>query len=145
MNSLLNIPIVNRPPTRLVASGTITINAGASATFPGLSARQDRLQIVITNLDVASSVKVQTMAGTNFATIFPQRNITIETNADIQINNPSGAPVQVEVCELYIDLGNQIYGSGGVPAKAVGGSGGGAPAVGGSGGGSRGGGGHFTP
>src|SRR5436190_12618210 len=88
-----NLPIVQRIPTRLVPSGTLTINAGAKVQFPGSNARQDRVQVVITNLDGSQLVKIQTLAGVNWATVFGQTFMTFETSVDFQIYNPGANSV----------------------------------------------------
>src|SRR6266568_678119 len=101
------IPLVQRPPTRIVASGTITVAAnGGVQAFVGSNARQDRIAIIVTNLDAVLSLKVQTLNGLNCATIFAQLPWGLETSADIQIQNPNGSDISIEVCELYPDIGN---------------------------------------
>lgn len=133
-----SIPYFQRPPTRLVASGTITVAAGTATTFSGTNARQTRYQIIITNLDPLSSLKVQTLAGVNFCTVFPLCNITIETGADLKLQNPTGGDISAEVTELYPDTGNLPRPTASGGAKSAGGAGT-APAGGGtapSGGGS---------
>lgn len=112
-NPPLNIPLVLRPPTRIVASGTITIAAGSYADFIGSNARQDRIQIIITVLDPVLNLKVQTLNGVNFGTVFALLPWTVETSADIRIYNNNGSDVQLEVGELYPDTGNAH----GVPSR----------------------------
>jgi hypothetical protein len=135
-----NLPIVQRPPTRIVASDTLTIAAGTSKQFIGSNGRQDRVQFIVTNLDSLNSVKLQALNGRNFGTVFPLGNLTVETSADLQIYNPNGSDIQVEVCELYPDIGNLN----GVPQSLAATLAGGAPSGGGAatGGGAGGGGGR---
>jgi hypothetical protein len=92
--------------SRLVATGTVTLLAGATDTYIGKNNRQDRLQFIVTNLDASAMLKLQTTAKVNLATLFPQRSFIIETRADLKIYNPNGSSVQYEVCELYPDTGN---------------------------------------
>jgi hypothetical protein len=132
-------PMVQRPPTRIIASGTITITAGKSAAFGGSNSRQDRFQFVVTNLDAALSVKLQTLSGANFATVFPQRSVTIQSSADFIVANPNGSDVQVEVCELYPDIANLSQNQPRLAAVPAGGAAPSGGAAGGATGGSTGG------
>ena len=133
------IPLVQRPPTRLVASGTFTLLANSStrqdtnaaAYFAGGNNRQERIQIIITNLDAALYIKWQTGNGLNAGSIFAQLPWTIETSADILLYNPNGSNVQVEVCELYPDTGN-LHGIPGPLAARIAGTAGGGGTSGGS-------------
>jgi hypothetical protein len=82
---------------------------------------------VITVMDAALAVDLQTANGQNFGAAFAQRPLTLETNEDILISNPNAATVLVRIGELYPGTGNDY----GVPRAAAPGAGAGAPAAGG--------------
>ncbi|SRR6266404_690445 len=113
------IPIVQRPLTRIVPSGDISLAAGQSQQFSGGNARQNRIQFVITVMDALLYVDLQSFAGKNWGAAFAQRPLTLETSDDIQVTNNNGSTVIIRVAELYPDTGNR-------PAVAGGGGGGGA-------------------
>src|SRR5215471_7875427 len=104
-NPSLGLPLVLRPPTRIVPSGTLTLTAGTSAQYSGSNQRQDRIEFIITNLDSSNNLKLQ-KNGQYYMTIFASSNISLETNDDITVVNASSGSVQYEVCELYPDTGN---------------------------------------
>lgn len=144
-NPAQQFQISQRIPTRIVPSGTITLTAGSSQTFAGSNARQDRVQIVVTNLDGSQNLKVRSANNISALTVFPQTSITIETSADVVIYNPGSNSMDFEVLELYPDTGfvhavPKIQGgldpgsTPGVPGSAL--PGGGAVPAGGGGGGS---------
>lgn len=124
-----DIPIVQRPPTRLVASDTISIGAGKAIPFYGSNNRQDRIEIIVTNLDLQTLIKIQKLNGVNAMTVFPQTAEGLETNDDVQVYNGGANAVNVEVCEIYPDDGNRH----GLPRLAVPGAGAGAGAGAGTG------------
>jgi len=99
------VPIVQSQPTRIVPSGSVTVTAGTSVKYIGQNSRQDRVAAIITNVDASLSLKVQTVAGVNFATVFPQRSFLLSSCDDFLVQNPNGADVIVQVCELYPDTG----------------------------------------
>src|ERR1041384_2474082 len=107
-NPPLWFPIVQQLPTRLVASGTISIGTLASELFAGSNNRQDRGAIVISNLDLAIELKLQTANGQNWGTVQPKTTVTFATSADIRIYNPDSTnSCDIEVGEFYPDTGNQ--------------------------------------
>jgi len=125
----------------MVPSGTITLGAGASQTFPGTNSRQNRVQIVITNLENVGgqNLKIQSANAVNGATVFPQTAETFETSADIVIFNPGSNSMDFEVMEFYPDAGfaNAVpqFQTPVNPSGTPGVGGAGAPAGGGSSGG----------
>lgn len=125
-------------PTRLVGSGTLTINAGQTIQFLALNSRQLRVQFAVCNLDAAITLKLQTIFGSIFGSVRPGRTITYQTSADMQVFNPGAAPVLFEVCELYPDISGTSD-SGLPPSKATAASGGGSASGSYTGGGTRGG------
>jgi uncharacterized membrane protein YgcG len=137
------VPLVQRPPTRIVASGTLSLAAGASVTIPGGNARQDRIQVIVTNLDTILNLTLQTVNGQDWATVFAALPWTVETTADFVIYNPNGSAVSYQVGELYPDTGNAH----GIPRTLAAPGGGGGGTGGTSGGGGTGGtsGGGGTP
>lgn len=147
------VPLIQRVPTKIVASGTLTLNGANPTQFFGSNTRRDRIQFVVTNLSNAVLIQVQTVNGVPWMTVFPQRVITIESGDDFQLCDPTGAGgVQFQVGELYPDTGN-LHGvtpvnPGAVPPGPAGGAGAGAGAGAGGGGysgGSSGGRGTNTP
>ncbi len=140
-------------PSRLVASGTLTLAPGATADYSGLDGKQARRQFIITNLS-ATMLKLQadgqTFCTVPAATATEQPTVlTFEVSGDIRVYNPSATEtVSYEVGGIFYDAGaagssvQAAAAAAGVTASAAG-SGGSAPAGGGSGGG--GGGGGFTP
>lgn len=108
-----------RPPTQLIASGDISLaasgSAGSTYTVSGSNARRDRIQFIITVMDAALYVDLQTLAGKNFGAAFAQRPLTIETPDDILISNPNAQAVVIRIAELYPDTGNLH----GVPVAAA--------------------------
>ena len=145
------IPLVQRQPTRLLPSGLITLGAVGSATatitIPGSDKKQDRLQIVITNMDPALYLLWGTPNGQVAGAIFAQLPWTLEVSFDVMISNPNGSPVNLYVGEIYPDTGNQhgvpllrAQANGSPGAGGAGGTGG-TGGTGGSGGGTSGGGG----
>lgn len=130
------VPIVQRIPTRIVPSGTITLNAGASQTFPGSNNRQDRVQFVITNLDGSQLLKLTTTNGGIWGSVLASTKETYETSADIVVLNPGSNSVQFEVGEFYPDTGNYNavplfqQGNAAVPAAGAGAAGSGSGSAG---------------
>ena len=131
-----------------MASGTINQAAGTGLQFIGESAKQKRRQFVVTNLDAGKIIKLRTLNGAPFATVYPQTSFTLETANDIEVFNPDGAAtVSFEVCELFYDAGSANIGSPAQAAAAIAAAGG-SPAAGGGGGsygGNPGGGGNTQP
>ena len=113
-------------PTRIVPSGTVSINAGQSLSVPGTNLRQDRVRFTVTNLDAALAIKLQSTNQANFATVFPQQSHVQETTADFLVQNPNGQAVSVEICELYPDE-QRVAALMAQAAAAGGGAGGSAP------------------
>ena len=131
-NTPSEVPIVQRPPTRIVPGGIVTVPAGKSLQFPGSANKQARIQFFATCMDAGLPLYLQTFNGGNFLPLFPQRPLTIETDDDIQIFNPNATDVQAMVGELYPGTGNMY----GVPrrlAAAIAGGGAGAGTGSGSG------------
>jgi len=124
-----NIPLVIRPPTRLAPTPPFTLTAnGGFVDFVGSNGRQDRIQIVVTNMDPALYIYWGTLSGAICGAIFAQLPWTLETSADIRLINPQGSDITVIVSELYPDIGNMH----GVPQRLAKQIAGGAPAGGGT-------------
>ena len=131
-NPPIGIPLNLRPPTRIVAS-EVTLaasgSAGSTLSVSGSNARWDRIQFIITVMDAALAVDLQTLNGKNFGAAFAQRPLTIETSDDILISNPNNATVAIRVAELYTDTvnlhgGPAVAPTGGTSTPPAGGGGG---------------------
>ena len=102
------IPAVNVVPfpTRLKASGTLSLAAGESHGYAGADAGKTRRQIIVTNLSSTLDLKLQTANGVNGLTVFPRTALTVETGADVIVYNPDGSTaVSYEVLEVFADPG----------------------------------------
>lgn len=147
-NPPLPFQIVQQVDTRMVPSGTISIAAGKSVLVYGSNGRQNRVFVVITNLDLQILLKVQSTGGLNGLTVFPQTNIILSSSFDFVLFNPDPTnAINVEVGEFYPDTGNlntipQFQRPGAGPAGGA--ASGGAPGGGGGGGGYPGGSGGGT-
>lgn len=125
---MLNFQYVLPFPCRMVAHGTESLAAGASASYSGVDNRNKRLALIISNLDAALVLRLCKANGEIFSTIWPLVTHSFPISEDIKILNPNGAPVSYQVGELFFDPGTET------PQQFAPGSKGGTAGGGGSGG-----------
>lgn len=102
-------------PVRPSATGTLTLASGATDSYSGVNARQNRRTFIITNCSATLAIKVQISNAVNGITIWPQTNIGLDCDADFLVYNPNGNSVDYEVLELFYDEGSVRGGS--LPAQ----------------------------
>lgn len=87
--------------TRIVASGTLTLAAGAQTLYRSKSGFTRR-QFVISNLSRLYVLKVKTTDGLEFCTVQPTFSLTLEMSDDFIVKNPDATEsVDYEVGEIY--------------------------------------------
>jgi len=89
--------------TRIEGQGIQTLAAGSAVTVSSKNRDSDRRQFVVSNLDPAGGNTIY-VCGTNrneALPVFPSQTVTLETDAEFVIKNPSGSSVNYVVGELY--------------------------------------------
>lgn len=93
-------------PLRIKATGTITLAAAGSLSLPGQYSRQDRYQIIVTNLDTNLDLQLRDSQGRVLLTIFPRTALTMLSAESLELKNPdAGATLSCHVTELFYDEG----------------------------------------
>jgi hypothetical protein len=103
--------------TRIMASGIVSLAAGAADSYSGENARQKRWQFICSNLDSTNSLYLRKATGLVFLPVNPGESKTVDSTEDIQVYNPSSTDaVNYVVCERFMDAGS--LGGGGVAPAA---------------------------
>lgn len=93
---------VRQPRTRLKSTHLNTLAAGTSQLFSGVDTGQRRKHIIVTNFDPSITLRIRDVDDVTVASAcFPQRQIIIETDADLRIVNPGATGVEAAVAELF--------------------------------------------
>lgn len=98
-------------PTRIRATGTLTLAAETGVEYSGTNQKANRRQFVVTNLSDTYTLKLKNRDGIICATVFPRTNFALETTENIVVYNPdAAATVDYEVCEVFLDPGARLAG-----------------------------------
>ncbi len=105
-------------PTRLVSSDIVVLGAGEADEFPGRNGGQPRRQIIVSNLSTTLTLYICEATALNhpFLPVFPRSSVTVETNANVRVFNPTSSDVSYVVGELFYDpsnSGRDAYGTSG--------------------------------
>jgi hypothetical protein len=77
-----------------------SLSGSATRTFAGSDNGHSRKAIVVTNLDAAQTLTIQS-GGTDCAAVFPGTALILETNASVIVKNSTGNTINYFVCEIY--------------------------------------------
>lgn len=86
-----------------VANAATSLAAGATLDLDGLptSTLVQRREFLISNLDPSLQLRVRDQAGNEGLTVFAQTSIALPVAGFLQVYNPNGAPVALNVSEIW--------------------------------------------
>lgn len=101
-DSEIDYNYVRQPRTRLKSTYTAALASSGSQLYSGVDTGQRRKHIIITNFDSLITLRIRDIDEDEICSAcFPQRQIIIETDADLRIHNPGGSAVELAVAELF--------------------------------------------
>ena len=92
-------------PSRIKASDTYSLGATTKYDCPGQIGRMTRRQLIVTNLSATLDIKIRTANSINLMTVFPRTALTVVSTDDLNVYNPNGSAINVEICEVMHDEG----------------------------------------
>ena len=92
-------------PSRSKASDTYSLGATTKYDCPGQIGRMTRRQLIVTNLSATLDIKIRTANSINLMTVFPRTALTVVSTDDLNVYNPNGSAINVEICEVMHDEG----------------------------------------
>lgn len=86
---------VAQPTTIVPANGSVTLSGAGGA---GMIQRK---QVVVSNVDVQTTLQILDSAGNIAAAVFPQTSVAIPTSDQVTIKNPTAADVSAYISEIW--------------------------------------------